>query len=166
MSYEIQPAHHNQQPTHQLGLAKNDQNCQFWVKVGPINGKILCFTRESKSFCTHITEKHLSNLSALFFGQAQDKMGQKCQYLANNNQKCIFWTKFCLLGPKILILTGESKSFGSHVTEKPPRHLVRIVFWSGIGSNGPKMPIFGQESQFWAKFGRLWAKNPNFYGSK
>ena len=45
--------------------------------------------------------------------------------------------------PKILILTGGSKSFGTHVTEKPPRHLVRIVFWSGIGRNGQKMPIFG-----------------------
>ena len=32
-----------------------------------------------------------------------------------------------------------------------------------MGPNGPKMLIFGQKSQFWAKFGRLWAKNPNFY---
>ena len=46
-------------------------------------------------------------------------------------------------GPKILILLGRSKSFGTHVTEKPPRHLVRIVFWSGMGRNGPKMPMFG-----------------------
>ena len=67
--------------------------------------------------------------------------------------------KLIIFGTKILILSGGSKSFGTHVTEKPPRHLVCIVFWSGIGSHGPKMPIFGQ---FWTKFGRFWAKNPFF----
>ena len=39
----------------------------------------------SKSFGTNITENQLGNLSALFFGQALDEMGKKCQYLA---QKC------------------------------------------------------------------------------
>ena len=29
-----------------------------------------------------------------------------------------------------------------------------------------KMPIFGQESQSEAKFGRFWAINPNLYGGK
>ena len=62
----------------------------------------------SKIFGTNITENHLDNLSALFFGRALDKMCQKWQYLAQNDQICIFWTKF----------------------------------------------------------GRFWAKNPNFYGSK
>ena len=38
----------------------------------------------SKSFGTNITENHLDNLSALFFGQALDQMGQKCPYLAKN----------------------------------------------------------------------------------
>ena len=65
---------------------------------------------------------------------------------------------------EILILMGGSKSFGTNVTEKPPTHLDRIVFWSDMGPNGPKMPIFCQKGQFLAKFGRLWAKNPNFYG--
>ena len=32
----------------------------------------------------NITENHLDNLSALFFGQALDQMGQKCRYLAKN----------------------------------------------------------------------------------
>ena len=67
------------------------------------------------------------------------------QGLAQNDQKCQFWTKFGLFGPKILILTGVSKSFGTNIMEKPPRQLVRIVFWSGIKSNGPKMPIFGSK---------------------
>ena len=34
-----------------------------------------------------------------------------------------------VLGPKILIFMGGSKSFGAHVKEKPPRYLVCIVFW-------------------------------------
>jgi len=53
----------------------------------------------------------------------------------------VFW-------PKILIFMGVSKSFGTHIMEKPPRQLVRIVFWSGNRSNGPKMPIFGPKCQF------------------
>ena len=69
-----------------------------------------------------------------------------------------------VFGPKILIFMGVSKSFGTHIMEKPPRQLVRIVFWSGIRSNGPKMPIFGPKCQFWAKFGRFWAQNPIFWG--
>ena len=53
-----------------------------------------------------------------------------------------------------------------HIWKKTPRHLVCIVFWSDMEPNWPNMPIFCQKSQFWAKFGRLRAKNPNFYGSK
>ena len=37
-----------------------------------------------------------------------------------------------------------------------------IVFWSAMGSNGPKMPMFGQNCQIcilWTKFGCFWAKN-------
>ena len=56
-----------------------------------------------------------------------------------------------LFGQKIQFFTGESKSFGSHKTEKSPRHLVRIEFWSGKGRNGTKMPRFGQK----------WPKMPN-----
>ena len=102
---------------------------------------------------------------AFFFGRAWDKMGQKYQYLALNDQKCIFWTKFYLFVPKILILTGRSKIFVTYVKEKTSAHLVCINFCSAMGPNGPKMTIFGQKSQFWAKFGRFWAKNPNFYVS-
>ena len=53
-----------------------------------------------------------------------------------------------VLWPKILILTGGSKSFGTHIKEKPPRHLACIVYWSGMGPNGPKRPIFGQKCNF------------------
>ena len=50
-----------------------------------------------------------------------------------------------VFGPKILIFMGVSKSFGTNITENPPRHLVRIDFWSGMGRNGQKMPIFGSK---------------------
>ena len=66
-----------------------------------------------------------------------------------------------VFGPKILIFMGGSKSFGTHLTEKPPKHLVSIVFWPGMESNWPKRPILGQKCQFWAKFGHFWAKNPS-----
>ena len=42
----------------------------------------------SKSFGTNITENHIHKLSALFFGQALDKMGQKCRYLAQGGITC------------------------------------------------------------------------------
>ena len=60
--------------------------------------------------------------------------------MANNAN---FGPNLVVLGQKILIFTGESKSFGSNITEKPPRYLVGIVFWSGMERNWPKMPIFG-----------------------
>ena len=41
------------------------------------------------------------------------------------------------------LFTGEIKSFVTHITENPPRHLVHRVFWSGIGQNVQKMAIFG-----------------------
>ena len=73
-----------------------------------------------------------------------------------------FGPHLAVFGPKILIFMGVSKSFGTDIMEKPPRQLVRIVFgqaWDHIGRKDPK-------SQFSTKFGRLWAKNPNFYESK
>ena len=55
-----------------------------------------------------------------------------------------FGPNLAVFRPKILILTGGSKSFCTHITEKPPGQLVHISFLRGIGSNGPKKPIFGQ----------------------
>ena len=54
-----------------------------------------------------------------------------------------FGPNLVVSGQKILFFTGEIKSFVTHITENPPRHLVRIVFWSGIGQNVQKMAIFG-----------------------
>merc|ERR1711952_59780 len=77
-------------------------------------------------------------------------------------------------GPNLVVFglvffTGKIKSCVTHITENPPRHLVHIVFWSGIGQNLQKWQYLAQNDQkcrFWTKFGRFWAKNPNFYGSK
>ena len=59
------------------------------------------------------------------------------------NKNANFGPNLVGFGQKILIFTGESKSFATHITENPPRHLVRIGFWSGMEQNGQKMPIFG-----------------------
>ena len=45
------------------------------------------------------------------------------------------------------------KIFGTYATKKSPRHLHQIVFWSAMGPNGPKMPIFGQKKPI---FDQIW----------
>ena len=56
---------------------------------------------------------------------------------------------------KNLDFEGKKQIFGRNITEKPPTHLVRIVLWSGVGSNGPKMPIFGQKGPKMLIFGHF-----------
>ena len=74
---------------------------QILAVFGP---KILIFMGVSKSFGTNITENHLDNLSALFFGQFLDQMGQKCQYLAENAS---FGPNLAVFGPKIQFFGGR-----------------------------------------------------------
>ena len=62
--------------------------------------------------------------------------------LAQNDQKCQFRAKFSSWA-KNPIFSGEIKSFVTHKTENPPRNLVHIGFWLGIGQNVQKMAIFG-----------------------
>ena len=73
-----------------------------------------------------------------------------------------------IFGQKILIFTGESKSFGTHIKGKPPTHLVRIVFWSGMGRNRQKkcqhLAQIDQKCIFWTKFVRFWPKILTFTG--
>ena len=59
------------------------------------------------------------------------------------NHNANYGPNLVIFGLKILIFTGEIKSFVTHITENPPRHLVNIVFWSGIGQNVQKIAIFG-----------------------
>ena len=81
------------------------------------------------------------------------------------DQKRQFWAKFGRFWAKILFFTWEIISFVTHITENPPRHLVHIVFWSGIGQNVQKMAKFGPK---WPKMhilGRIlpfWGQNSYF----
>ena len=56
------------------------------------------------------------NVPNLIFGQKMPVLGQIWLFWGKN-------TNF----------TGVSKSFSTHMAEESSRHLVRIVFWSGIG---------------------------------
>ena len=64
-----------------------------------------------------------------------------------------FGPNLAVFGQKILTFMGGGKSFGTNVTKKPPRHLVGNVYWSGVGSFGPKMPIFGRTKTM---YGQIW----------
>ena len=57
---------------------KMTKNAYFGPDLADFGPKILTFMAVSKSFGTNITKNHLDNLSALFFGQALDQMGQRC----------------------------------------------------------------------------------------
>merc|ERR1711994_111494 len=97
---------------------KGANNGNIWTKMtknadcGPnlavFGPKILILMGVSKSFGTNITENHLDNLSALFFGQAVDQMGQKCRYLAQNAS---FGPNLAVFGPKIQFLGGREYKF-------------------------------------------------------
>ena len=77
-------------------------------------------------------------------------------------KKAYFGPNLAFFGPKNLIFTGGSKSLGTHITEKPPRDLVRIFLvgrgtkWAKNVDIWTKMPVLGQ----------FWAKNPYFCESK
>ena len=79
------------------------KNADFGPNLAVFGPKILIFIGVSKSFDTNITENHLHNLSALFFGQPLDQMGQKCRYLAENAS---FGPNLAVFGPKIQFWGG------------------------------------------------------------
>ena len=83
---------------------KMTKNAYFGPILAVFGPKILIFMGVSKSFGTNITENHLGNLSALFFGQALDQMGQKCRYLAKNAH---FGPNLAVFGPKIQFFGGR-----------------------------------------------------------
>ena len=76
----------------------------FGHNLAVFGSKILIFMGVSKSFGTNITENHQDNLSALFFGQALDQMGQKCRYLAKNAS---FGPNLAVFGPKVQFFGGR-----------------------------------------------------------
>ena len=64
----------------------------------------------SKSFGTHIMGNHLNNLSALFFGQALDQMGQNANIWP---KKPVLGKTWPFLGQKSNFLGAGSKTFGT-----------------------------------------------------
>ena len=80
------------------------KNADFGPNLAIFGPKSLTFMGVSKSFGTNITENNLDNLSALFFGQALDQMGQKCRYLAQNAS---FGPNLAVFGPKIQFFGGR-----------------------------------------------------------
>ena len=94
-------------------MTQNDQNADFGPNLAVFGPKILIFMGVSKSLRTNITENHQDNLSALFFGQPLDQMGQKCRYLAQNAS---FGPNLAFFGPKIQFLGAGSKNLGTLVS--------------------------------------------------
>ena len=83
--------------------------------------------------------------------------------LAQIDQKCQFWAKFSRFWAKNPFFTGEIKSFVTHITENPPRHLCSHCFlvghWTKCAKNvniwpkmtknadfGPNLAIFGPKT--------------------
>ena len=83
---------------------KMTKNADFGLNLAIFGPNILIFRGVSKSFGTNITENYLDNLSALFFGQTIDQMGQKCRYLAQNAS---FGANLAVFGPKIQFFGGR-----------------------------------------------------------
>ena len=118
------------------------KNADFGPILAVFGPNILIFRGVSKSFGTNITENHLDNLSALFFDQFLDQMGQKCQYLAENAS---FGPNLAVFGLKIQFLGGWTNWY-PHIGE-PMRHLFFIenIDWRGSNwSLGTKMCNFDQ----------------------
>ena len=138
-------------------LAQNDQKCRFSTVFGP---KILIFMGVSKSFGTNITENHLDNLFASFFGQALDQMGQKCRYLAQNAS---FWPNLAAFEPKIHFFGGREKNFWYPHIRKPMRHLFRV---ENIDRRGSNWPLGTKMCFFTPKFGYLGPKVNFLFGDR
>ena len=140
----------------QQGLAQNEQKCQFWAKNPNFfkRNQKFCFPHHGKP-----TSRHLVHI-----GRHGTKWAKNANVWPKMTKNAYFGPNLAVFGPKILIFMGISKCFGTHIMEKPPRQLVCIVFWSGIRTNWPKMPIFGRKCQFWAKFGHFGQKILFFTG--
>merc|ERR1712155_482361 len=105
-------------------------------KLMPILGQIgsfwgknsYFFTGEIKSFAIHITENPPGHLVHISFWTVIGQNVQKWQYLAQNDQKCIFCTKFGRFWAKNPNFMGVSKSFGTNITENHLDNLFASFF--------------------------------------
>merc|ERR1711978_368965 len=92
---------------------KMTKNTDLGPNLAVFGPKILNFMGVRKRFGTNITENHLDNLSALFFDQFLDQMGQNAD----------IWPKMPVLGqilpflgPKSNFLGARSKNFGTLIS--------------------------------------------------
>merc|ERR1712047_7577 len=83
---------------------KMTKNADFGPNLAVFGPKSLIFMGLTKRYGTNITENHFGNLSALFFGQALDQIGQKFRYLAQNAS---FGPNLAVFGPKIQFFGGR-----------------------------------------------------------
>ena len=97
------------------------QESIFWGKDGCFWAKHpYYFWRERSG--TYILENHSGTSFALFFGRAWDQMDHKGLWLAQNDQKCIFFAKICCFRRKQKFCYPHSRKPASRagwVTEKP-----------------------------------------------
>ena len=128
------------------GLAQNDQKYQFRAKFGRFWAKNPNFYwRKQKFWYPHNGKTTQAPCSHWFLAGHRTKWAKNANIWPKKPTLGQIWP---FMGQKILIFKGVSKSFGTHWTRKPHRQLVWIVFWSGIGSNGRKLAVFGPKIYF------------------
>ena len=71
-----------------------DKNANFGLNLVVFGQKSFFLLEKSKVLLLTYRKTHLGTLFKFVFGRALDKMCKKWQYLAKNDQKCIFWTNF------------------------------------------------------------------------
>ena len=127
---------------------KMTTDVNFGPNLAVFGLKSLIFMGVSNSFCIHLRKNHLIILFALCFIRAWTHMGQ---YLAKNTS----------LGPKILIIMGVSKSFGSHkngiTTKATYSHCFLVGYWIKWAKNKsscPNLAIFGPKIIFLRGWGK------------
>ena len=77
-----------------MAWPKLTKNANFGQNLDVFGQKIFFLLEKSKVLLPTKRKTHLGTLLTLVFGQTLDKMCKKWQYLAQNDQKCRFWTKF------------------------------------------------------------------------
>ena len=112
--------------------------------------KILIFTGKSKSlfWYPHYGKTTYASCSHCFLVRPGTKLAKNTNIWPKMTKNANFGPSLFVLGQQILILTGESKSFGTNITEKHLWHFVCIVFWSGRDE-------MGQNSQYLVKYGHF-----------
>ena len=88
-----------------------------------------------------------------FIGRAWQQMDQKGQYLAPNDQRCIFWAKFGRFGNKN---HKVNRCLARYSTTNQPTNRQGTKY-------AGKVHVCANKSMFWGKNGCFWAKHPNFF---